>query len=236
MYKGMSKKILIKLSGEALANGGSDYREDVLSNIAAQVKSLIEQGNQVALVPGGGNLFRGVELIEKVSVKRPTADYIGMLAIVQNSLVLRDYFENQGVPTRVTSAIEMNRVCEPYLPKHIENHLEKGRVVILAAGTGYPYVSADTTSVMRALELGFDRVVMAKNGVDGVYTADPNKDSNAEKIDEITCSEILEQRLRFADAAAVSLALENDLHLQVIGMQDIDKIGQEGIGTLVIPS
>ncbi len=231
----MNNKILIKLSGEALADGGSNYREDVLSKVAAQVKALVAQGMQVALVPGGGNLFRGVELIEKVSVKRPTADYIGMLAIVQNSLVLRDFFEEQGVPTRVTSAIEMDRVCEPYLPKRIESHLQRGRVVVLAAGTGYPYVSSDTTSVMRALELGFDRVVMAKNGVDGIYTADPNKDPSATKIDQISCSEIFHRQLAFADAAAVSLAMENGLYLQVIGMEDIDKIGTEGLGTLVIP-
>lgn len=231
----MNKKILIKLSGEALADGGSNYREDVLTDVATQVKTLLDTGHHVALVAGGGNLFRGKELIERVAVRRTTADYIGMLATVQNALVVRDFFDAYGVPTRVTSAIEMNRVCEPYLPKHIENHLEKGRVVILASGTGYPYVSTDTTSTMRALELGFDRVVMAKNGVDGIYTADPNVDSSAEKIDQITCSEILEKRLGFADAAAISLALENGLHLQVISMDDIDKIDQEGIGTMVVP-
>ena len=231
----MSTKILIKISGEALAHTGSDYRQEVLSEIASQVKHLVESGYQVALVPGGGNLFRGAELTERVSVKRTTADYIGMLAIVQNSLVLRDYFESCGQETRVTSAIEMNRVCESYIPKRIERHLAKGRVVILAAGTGYPYVSSDTTSVMRALELGFDRVVMAKNGVDGVYTADPRKDPQALKIDQISCSEILEQRLGFADAAAVSLAMENNLEMQVIGMDHLDKLGQPGLGTLVLP-
>lgn len=231
----MTQKILIKLSGEALANGGSNYREDVLADITTQVSKLIKAGHQVALVPGGGNLFRGKELIEQVNVKRPTADYIGMLAIVQNSLVLRDYFESQGTQARVSSAISMQRVCEPYIPLRVERHLEKGRVVILSAGTGNPYVSSDTTSVMRALELGFDKVVMAKNGIDGVYTADPNIDASAEKIENITASEILEKQLGFADAAAVSLALENKLPIQVISMKDIDKLGQDDIGTTVIP-
>ncbi|MFW0871412.1 MAG: uridine monophosphate kinase [Patescibacteria group bacterium] len=231
----MTKKILIKLSGEALANGGSNYREDVLADITTQVSHLMEAGHQVALVPGGGNLFRGKELIERVNVKRPTADYIGMLAIVQNSLVLRDYFESHGTQARVCSAITMQRVCEPYIPLRVERHLEKGRVVILSAGTGNPYVSSDTTSVMRALELGFDRVVMAKNGIDGVYTADPKIDPTATKIKRITASEILEKQLGFADAAAVSLALENNLPLQVISMNDIDKLEQEDIGTMVIP-
>lgn len=231
----MNKRILIKLSGEALAHGGSNYNQQVLSRIGEQIKILQEQGNQVALVVGGGNLFRGKELVERVAVQRPTADYIGMLAIVQNALVLRDYFESMGVSTRVSSAVAMQQVCEPYIPKRVDQHLKKGRVVILAAGLGQPYFSSDTTCVQRALELGFDRVVMAKNGVDGVYTADPNKDKSAEKIETITCSEILEKQLGFADAAAVSLALENKLQLQVIAMEDIDKINQEGIGTLVIP-
>lgn len=231
----MSKKILIKLSGEALADGGSNYKEDVLLTIAHQMKQLLALDYQVALVVGGGNLFRGKELVEKVSVDRPTADYIGMLAIIQNALVLRDYFQSQGVDTRVSSAIAMQQICEPYIPSRVKRHLEKGRVIILAAGMGLPYFSSDTTCVQRALELGFDRVVMAKNGVDGVYTADPNKDDSAQKIDKISCSEILEKQLGFADAAAVSLAMENGLEMQVIGMEDIDKIGQEGIGTLVVP-
>ncbi len=229
-----NKKILIKLSGEALADGGSDYKSDVLENVARKVQQLVDSGFQVALVVGGGNLFRGKELIEKVAVERPTADYIGMLAIVQNALVLRDFFESQGLTTRVLSSIAMRQVCEPYIPKRAERHLEKGRVVILAAGLGQPYFSSDSTCVQRALELGFDMVVMAKNGVDGVYTADPKKDKSATKIDNITASDVLKNNLTFADPAAISLARENGLAIKVIGMDDIAKIEDDSIGTNVI--
>jgi uridylate kinase len=234
LYNENMNKILIKLSGEALSHGGSDYNQEVLDDVAIQVKKLIDEKIQVALVLGGGNLFRGKELIERVSVERPTADYIGMLAIVQNALVLRDFFESQGIETRVSSAISMQQVCEPYIPKRIERHLQKGRVVILAAGLGQPYFSSDSTCVQRALELGFDTVVMAKNGVDGVYTSDPNKDSNAVKISEITASEVLEKNLTFADPAAISLARENGLELKVIGMADISRVIEKGIGTKVL--
>ncbi len=231
----MNKKILIKISGEALAYKGSDYKEEVLLNIAEQVKKIIKDGYQVALVLGGGNLFRGKELIEKISVERPTADYIGMLAIVQNSLVLRDFFESKGLETRVSSAITMSQVCEPYIPKRVKRHLEKGRVVILSAGLGQPFFSSDTTCVQRALELGFDMVVMAKNGIDAVYTDDPNKNPEAKKIKEITASEILEKNLTFADPAAISLARENNLQIKVIGMDDILKINDSEIGTIIYP-
>ncbi len=227
-------KILIKLSGEALSHGGSDYNQEVLNDVATQVKKLVSENTQVALVVGGGNLFRGKELVEKVAVERPTADYIGMLAIVQNALVLRDFFESQNISTRVSSAISMQQVCEPYIPKRVERHLEKGRVIILAAGLGQPYFSSDSTCVQRALELGFDMVVMAKNGTDAVYTADPNKDKNAEKITEITASQVIEQNLTFADPAAISLARENGLELKVIGMADISKLKDENIGTKVL--
>ena len=229
-----NKKILIKLSGEALADGGSNYKENVLKNISLEVKNLIDKDYQVALVVGGGNLFRGKELIEKVAVERPTADYIGMLAIVQNALVLRDFFESVGIETRVSSAITMSQVCEPYIPKRVSRHLSKKRVVILAAGLGQPFFSSDTTCVQRALELGFDMVVMAKNGVDGVYTADPNKDKDAKKIVQITASEVLEKNLTFADPAAISLARENNLAIKVIGMEDISKIEDEIIGTSIL--
>ncbi len=228
-------KILIKLSGEALANGGSNYNEEVLKDISIKVKDLIKNNTQVALVVGGGNLFRGRELIEHVAVERPTADYIGMLAIVQNALVLRDFFESVGIDTRVASSISMRQVCEPYIPKKITRHLDKGRVVILAAGLGQPFFSSDTTCVQRALELGFDMVVMAKNGVDGVYTADPDKDVNAKKISNITASEVLEKNLTFADPAAISLARENKLSIKVIGMEDITRLTDKTIGTSILP-
>ncbi len=228
------KKILIKLSGEALANGGSNYNEKVLKNIGEEIKKLQKDNISVAIVVGGGNLFRGRELIEKVSVERPTADYIGMLAIVQNALVLRDFFEDMGIKTRVSSAISMSQVCEPYIPKRVERHLQKGRVVILAAGLGQPFFSSDSTCVQRALELNFDMVVMAKNGVDGVYDSDPAKNHNAKKIDILTASRVLEENLTFADPAAISLARENGLELKVIGMNDISRLLDKNIGTKIL--
>jgi uridylate kinase len=230
----MKKKILIKLSGEALSHGGSEYNQEVLDDVAAQVKKLILEKTQVALVIGGGNLFRGKELIEKIAVERPTADYIGMLAIIQNGLVLRDFFQSKNIDTRVISAIAMQQICEPYIPKRVERHLEKGRVVILAAGLGQPYFSSDSTCVQRALELGFDMVVMAKNGVDGVYNSDPNKNLEAKKYSEISASEVLEKKLTFADTAAISLARENGLELKVIGMKDISKLKDKNIGTRIL--
>ena len=228
------KKILIKLSGEALSHGGSEYNQKVLEDVAGQVKKLIAEKTQVALVLGGGNLFRGKELIERIEVERPTADYIGMLAIVQNGLVLRDFFQSRKIDTRVISAITMGQVCEPYIPKRALRHLEKGRVIILAAGLGQPYFSSDSTCVQRALELDFDMVVMAKNGTDGVYDCDPNKNPDAKKYSQITASEVLEKNLTFADTAAISLARENGLELKVIGMDDISKIQYENIGTRVL--
>jgi uridylate kinase len=230
----MISKILIKLSGEALSHGGSEYNQEVLEDVAAQVKKLIAEKTQVALVIGGGNLFRGKELIERIAVERPTADYIGMLAIVQNGLVLRDFFQSKNIDTRVISAITMQQVCEPYIPKRVERHLEKGRVVILAAGRGQPYFSSASTCVQRAVELGFDMVVMAKNGTDGVYDSDPNKNPEAKKYDEITASEVLEKNLTFADTAAISLARENGLELKVIGMEDISRLKDENIGTKIL--
>tara|TARA_B100000378_G_C18020302_1_gene403945 strand:- start:429 stop:1127 length:699 start_codon:yes stop_codon:yes gene_type:complete len=231
----MKNRILIKLSGEALSHGGSDYNTDMFARVATQIQQLTSQGVQVAIVVGGGNLFRGRDLVDKISVERPTADYIGMLAIVQNALVLRDYFESQKIDTRVISAISMRQVCEPYIPKRVERHMDKGRVVILAAGLGQPYFSSDTTCVQRALELGISEVVMAKHGVDAVYTADPNVDSSAEKIEKITATKVIESGLSFADQAAISLARENALPIRVIGMQDIESIRDLSVGTRIIP-
>ena len=228
------KRILIKLSGEALAHEGSRYDTGMLDSVVEQIKLLQSRGTEVAIVVGGGNLFRGKELVNTISVKRPTADYIGMLAIVQNALVLRDYFEEHDVPTRVSSAIAMQQVCEPYIPNRCVRHLEKGRVVILAAGLGQPFFSSDTTCIQRALELSCTEVVMAKNGVDGVYTADPNKDPSARKIPTLTATEIIEQGLNFADHAAISLARENRLSLRVIGMNDMARLGEPHLGTTIL--
>ena len=233
-------KLLIKLSGEGLRGNtpSTDHRkydESTLEAIAGQIKALQEQGHRVALVVGGGNLFRGHELTGELAIERPTADYIGMLATVQNALVLRDFFETKGIETRVSSAIAMPQICEGYLPKRIERHLGKGRVVIFAAGLGTPFFTTDSTAVQRALEIKADLVIMAKNGVDGLYTADPDKDPSAMIIRSISASEVLEQDLKVADQSAIALAKEHGLKLKVVGSSDITRALEESVGSLVLP-
>lgn len=235
----MHMKLLIKLSGESLRGEGDTralkFDEPMLEKIATQIKTLLSEHHQVALVVGGGNLFRGSELTEELAIERPTADYIGMLATVQNALVLRDYFESKGIETRVSSAVSMPQVCEGYIPKRAERHLQKGRVVIFAAGLGTPYFTTDSTSVQRALEIGADIVIMAKNGVNGLYTADPDKDSTAKLIRSIRASEVLEQNLKVADQSAIALAKEHKLKIKVVGVMDISSALKEEVGSIIIP-
>ena len=232
-------RILVKLSGESLRGdlppGGGNYNEPTLASIAANVQALRDAGNEVALVVGGGNLFRGSDLVGKFAIERSTADYIGMLATVQNALILRDYFESKGIHTRVSSAIEMRQVCEEYMPRRVIRHLEKGRVVIFAAGLGAPFFTTDTTAVQRALEIGVDSLVMAKNGVDGLYSADPDLDPSAAFIQTITATEVLEQNLKAADQAAIALAKEQDLTIKIIGVKDIARATDPEIGSLILP-
>lgn len=232
-------KILIKLSGESLSGsnkeGDRQFHEPTLGNIVEQIKVLQLAKHQIALVIGGGNLFRGHELTGKLSIERPTADYIGMLATVQNALILRDFFESKGVETRVSSAIAMPQICEGYIPKRVERHMNKGRVVIFAAGLGAPYFTTDSTSVQRALEMKADILVMAKNGVDGLYTADPSTDKNAVFIKETTASEVLEKNLKAADQSAIALAKEHGLLIKVIGVPDIARALDADVGSLIKP-
>ena len=229
------KKILIKLSGGALSDGTEKYTESILKKTAEKIKNIQNKGYEVLLVVGGGNLFRGRDLSGKLSIRRPTADYIGMLATVQNALALRDYFESQDLVVRVSSAIAMPQICEPYMPQKVRRHLHKGRIVIFAGGTGMPYFTTDTTSAQRALELNCSLLVMAKDGVDGVYTDDPDTNKEAKKIDKITATEVLEQNLKVADASAISLARDNDLPIKVVSMDDLDKFDDENIGTIIYP-
>ncbi len=233
-------RLLVKLSGEALRGTLSreegDYDEPTLAGIVGQIKTLRDGGHQVAIVVGGGNLFRGSELVHKLTIERSTADYIGMLATVQNALVLRDYFESKGIVTRVASAISMNLVCEEYVPKRAMRHLEKGRVVIFAAGLGAPFFTTDTTAVQRALEMRADVLVMTKNGVDGLYTADPDKDPTATKIATITADEVIKRNLKAADQAAIALARAEGMTLKIVGLPDLHHALDEGIGSIVTPS
>ncbi len=229
------KKILIKLSGGALSNGTEKYTESILKETARQIKEVQESGFEVALVVGGGNLFRGAELAGNVGIKRPTGDYIGMLATVQNALAVRDFFESQGLVVRVSSAISMPQICESYMPQRARRHLAKGRIVIFAGGLGLPYFTTDSAAAQRALELNCGTLVLAKDGVDGVYTADPKKDQNAIKIDSITATEVIEKDLKVADASAISICRDNDLPIRVVAMSDIAKLSDRSLGTTVVP-
>lgn len=232
-------KLLIKLSGESLSGGQNEthgqYNEPTLEGIVREIKILQEAGHSIALVMGGGNLFRGHELTGKLAIERPTADYIGMLATMQNALVLRDYFESKGVETRVSSAIAMPQICEGYIPKRVQRHLEKGRVVIFAAGLGVPYFTTDSTSVQRALEMKMDMLIMAKNGVDGLYTADPDNDASATLIKEISASAVLEKDLKAADQSAIALAKEHGLTIKIVGVSDISRALEMEVGSIINP-
>jgi uridylate kinase len=191
---------------------------------------------EVAIVVGGGNFFRGAELSQR-GMERSRADYMGMLGTVMNALALQDFLEQAGVDTRVQSAISMAQVTEAYLPLRAIRHLEKGRVVIFGAGAGLPYFSTDTVAAQRALEIKADEVLVAKNGVDGVYSADPRKDSNAVKLDEISYQDALVQGLKVVDATAFSLCMDNNMPMRVFGMQPqgnvTDAILGKKIGTFV---
>jgi uridylate kinase len=231
------KRVLLKLSGEALSGEG-DFGIDTptLTKIAGQIKQVVEMGVGVAIVVGGGNIWRGAEA-EAGGMDRVIADYAGMLATVINALALQDVLEREGVTTRTQSAIGINQVAEPYIRRRAIRHLEKGRVVIFAGGTGNPYMTADTAAALRAIEIGADVLLMTKNNVDGIYTADPLKDPSAKKFDRITHLEALNMRLEVMDATALSLCLENKLPIIVFDLQAPQSMEQavigEPIGTLV---
>lgn len=227
--------LLIKLSGGALGSETEKYSEDTLRAIANHIKELLSQGHRLSLVVGGGNLFRGRDLAGKLAVEQATADYIGMLATVQNALVLRDYFESCGIPTRVSSAISMPQICENYIPQKAQRHMDKGRVVIFAAGLGAPFFTTDSCAVQRALEIKADMLVMAKHGIDGVYSADPAKDPNATRYTQLTANEVLEQDLAVADASAIGLAKDHGLTIKVVDIARIQDSVKEDIGTMIVP-
>ncbi len=230
-------RVLLKLSGESFGGGRVGVDPEIVRDIARQVAEGVRSGVQVALVIGGGNFFRGAELQQR-GMDRARADYMGMLGIVMNCLALQDFLEKEGIETRVQTAITMGQVAEPYIPLRAIRHLEKGRVVIFGAGAGMPFFSTDTVAAQRALETKCDVVLMAKNGVDGVYTADPKKEANASKISEITYAEVLRRSLRVADATAFALCMENRMPMVVFGMEGLGQITAairgETIGTRVL--
>ncbi|HQR25729.1 MAG TPA: UMP kinase [Nocardioides sp.] len=229
-------RVLLKLSGEVFGGGKVGVDPDVVSKIAREIAAVARAGVQVAVVTGGGNFFRGAELQQR-GMDRARADYMGMLGIVMNCLALQDFLEKLGVETRVQTAIAMGQVAEPYVPRRAIRHMEKGRVVIFGAGMGMPFFSTDTVAVQRALESKCDAVLVAKSGVDGVYTADPRLDPTATKFDTLTYAEAMARGLRIMDQTAFALCGENKLPMVVFGMEpegNILRVVQgEKIGTLV---
>jgi len=229
------RRVLLKLSGEAFGGGSLGVNPDVVSSLAKEIAAASAEV-EIAIVVGGGNFFRGAELSQR-GMDRGRADYMGMLGTVMNSLALQDFLEQAGAATRVQSAISMTQVAEPYIPRRAERHLEKGRVVIFGAGAGLPYFSTDTVAAQRALEIDAQVVLVAKNGVDGVYDDDPRKNPDAKKIDELTYQEALVQGLKVVDSTAFSLCMDNGMPMVVFGMEPagnlLKAISGERIGTLV---
>lgn len=231
------KRVVIKISGEALA-GEKGYGIDpaVVDAIARQVKRVVDLGLEVAIVNGGGNIWRGLSGSAK-GMDRASADYMGMLATVINSLALQEGLENQGVATRVQTAIEMRQVAEPYIRRRAMRHMEKGRVVIFAAGTGNPYFSTDTTAALRAAEMEADVILMGKQKVDGVYDCDPNKNSNATKFEELDYMDAIQRELSIMDSTAFAMCKDNKIKILVFNLDDPENLFRaasgERIGTIV---
>lgn len=212
------KRVVLKLSGEALAGDqGFGINPPELKTVAKELKEVYALGVQVAIVVGGGNMWRGITG-EKLGMERAQADYIGMLGTIMNALSLQDALEGIGVPTRVQTSIEMRQIAEPYIRRKAIRHLEKNRIVIFAGGTGSPYFSTDTTAALRAAEVNADAILMAKNGVDGVYSADPNKDESAFKFERLTHMDIIEKGLNVMDSTASTLSMDNDIPLVVFNL------------------
>jgi len=231
------KRVLLKLSGEALAGGARfGIHAPTLKKIAGQIKNVLESGIQMSIVVGGGNIWRGTEA-EKDGMDRVTADYAGMLATLINALALQDAIEKEGVDTRTQSAIAVQSVAEFFIRRRAIRHMEKGRTVIFACGTGNPYMTTDTAAALRAIEIEAQVLLMAKNNVDGIYSADPQKDRNAVKFEQLTHLEALNLRLKVMDSTAFSLCLENKLPIVVFDIEapgGIERAARgESIGTLV---
>lgn len=231
------KRVLYKLSGEALAGGkGFGIDSEVVTKITSQIVEVVKQGVEVAIVVGGGNIWRG-KTGEELGMERATADSMGMLATVMNSLALQDALEQKGVDTRVLTSVEMKEMAEPYIRRRAIRHLEKGRVAIFAAGIGNPYFSTDTTAALRAKEIGAEAILMGKNGVDGVYSADPKLDSTATKYDKLSYMDIMNKGLTIMDSTAITFCMDNHLPIIVFSIDDADNIvkvvSDSNLGTII---
>lgn len=231
------KRVVLKLSGEAMA-GQSGFGIDpaTIKEMVKEIKEVHALGVEIAIIVGGGNIWRGITGAE-MGMERAQADYMGMLATVMNSLALQDVLENNGVPTRVQTSIDMRQIAEPFIRRRAIRHLGKGRVVIFAAGTGNPYFSTDTLAALRAAEVNADVILMAKNNVDGVYDADPRQDANATKFDNLSHLDVIAKGLKVMDSTASSLSMDNDIPLVVFNLNEPGNIRRvvlgESIGTVV---
>ena len=231
------KRVLYKLSGEALAGGkGFGIDSEVVNKITSQIVEVVKQGVEVAIVVGGGNIWRG-KTGEELGMERATADSMGLLATVMNSLALQDSLEQKGVDTRVLTSVEMKAMAEPYIRRRAIRHLEKGRVAIFAAGIGNPYFSTDTTAALRAKEIGAEAILMGKNGVDGVYSADPKLDSSATKYDKLSYMDIMNKGLTIMDSTAITFCMDNHLPIIVFSIDEADNIvkvvSDSNLGTII---
>ena len=231
------KRVLYKLSGEALAGGkGFGIDSEVVTKITSQIVEVVKQGVEVAIVVGGGNIWRG-KTGEELGMERATADSMGMLATVMNSLALQDSLEQKGVDTRVLTSVEMKAMAEPYIRRRAIRHLEKGRVAIFAAGIGNPYFSTDTTAALRAKEIGAEAILMGKNGVDGVYSADPKLDSTATKYDKLSYMDIMNKGLTIMDSTAITFCMDNHLPIIVFSIDEAENIvkvvSDANLGTII---
>jgi uridylate kinase len=210
------KRILLKLSGEALVGDGNlGISPEIVDRIAQEISLAVKLGVQVCVVVGGGNIFRGLQKSTELGMDRAQADYVGMLATIMNALVLQGVLEKQGVTTRVQTALNMNAIAEPYIRRRAQRHLAKGRVVIFGGGTGNPFFTTDTAAALRASEMDCDLMLMAKNGVDGVYSADPKKDKTATKFAQMNYEEVIQKNLKIIDTAAIALCRDKDLPIAV---------------------
>ena len=232
----MYKRVLLKLSGEALSGSEKNFDPVVLHNLAMEIKEAQELGTEIAIVVGGGNFIRG-KTVSEIGIDRVQGAYMGMLATIINALAIQAALEAVGVDTRVQTSIDMPKVAEPFIVRRADRHLEKGRVVIFGGGTGSPYFSTDTTAALRASEIKAEVILMAKNGVDGVYSADPKKDPNAVKYDHLSYMDVLNEGLQVMDSTATSMCMDNNIELVVFNMNEngniVRAIKGEKIGTVV---
>lgn len=232
----MYKRVLLKLSGEALSGKEKNFDPEVLKSLATEIKEAQQLGVEIAIVVGGGNFIRG-KTVADIGIDRVQGDYMGMLATIINALAIQSALEGVGVDTRVQTSIEMEKVAEPFIQRRAIRHLEKGRVVIFGGGTGSPYFSTDTTAALRASEIKADVILMAKNGVDGVYSADPKKDPSATKFEHLTYMDLLSKGLAVMDSTATSMCMDNNMELMVFNMNETGNIVKamkgEKIGTII---